>query len=133
MQPSRMADTSRLLLPSLRFFMAFLLCRKMGFKWGDSDRRRPSAGADHWAQVLAVAVLRSVGIVDSVISRPIDRLECDFFCQAGSCDPSGFLTHRGLIPARVTPVVSAHIKRTVKHNGPDPRRRAVGRCVLAER
>src|SRR6516165_7102234 len=99
MQPSPMADTCRLLLPSLRFCMVFRLCGAMGFTRGDFDRCGAGPGPDHGAEVRAVTVLRLVGLVDAVVDRPVDRLERDFFCQAGGRDPPRFLTHRGLVPA----------------------------------
>src|SRR4051794_18281440 len=78
-------------------------------------------------------VLRPVGCVYPVVDRSFHRLEGDFLRHAGGGDPPRLLPHRGLVPARVRPVVGAHVEGVVDHHGPDPRRRAVRNPVLAER
>ena len=73
----------------------------------DLDCRRAGTCADHRAEIRAAMVLRPVGIVDEFVDRAVDRLEGDFLRHAGSSDPPRFLPHRGLVPARVLPVVCA--------------------------
>src|SRR5262249_38661669 len=129
MQPSPTAETSRLLLPSLRFCIlssskphqsscrsdistVLTACaRRSGIDVvrHDFDRGGASACADHRAEVRAAAVLGPVGIVDEIVDRPVDRLEGDLLRPAGGDDPSGLLAYRGLVPTRILPVIAAHV------------------------
>ena len=78
-------------------------------------------------------VLHTVGVVNEVVDRPFDRLESDFLRYSGGNNPPGFVPHRGLIPARVLPVVGTHIEGIADRDGPNPRRGAIGYPVLTER
>ena len=49
-----------------------------------------------------------------------------------TCAP-GLLFHCGLMPARTSPVVGAHVKVAIDRHRPGPGRRAVGRAVHPER
>src|SRR5271168_553171 len=91
------------------------------------------ARADHRAEVRAAMILHPVGVVDAVINDAVDRLEGDLFGHAGGDDPPRLLPPRGLIPARLLPVIAAHVEGVVDRDGPDPCRSAVCHLVLAER
>src|SRR4051794_19293812 len=103
MQPSPTADTSRLLLPSLRFCILLLL--PLGLARHDLDGCGAGACADHRAEVRAAVALRPVRVVDAVIDRPLDRLEGDFLRHAGGRDPPCLLPYHRLVPTRLLPVV----------------------------
>lgn len=76
----------------------------------DLDRRSTSAGSDHRAEIWAAVVLRPVGVVDEVVGRPIGGLKCDFLRHFGGNNPPSSLAHGGLVPARVQPVIGAHVR-----------------------
>ena len=78
-------------------------------------------------------ILRSIGVVDALIDRPIYRFECDRLRQAGGGDLPRLLLYCGLVPTRLLSVVSAHVEGVVDRDGPDPRRGAVRYPVLTER
>src|SRR5260370_40957084 len=48
-------------------------------------------------------------------------------------DPATLLLHRGFVPTRSRAVISAHIKRIVYNDRPDPGGRAVRHPILSER
>src|SRR6516164_1827792 len=48
-------------------------------------------------------------------------------------DPATLLLHRGFVPTRSRAVISAHIKRVVYKDRPDPGGRAVRHPILSER
>src|SRR4051812_147550 len=64
----------------------------------DLDRGGAGGRPDHRAQVRVAAVLRPVGVVDTVVDRAVDRLEGDFLRHAGRGDPPRLLPHRGPVP-----------------------------------
>src|SRR5438270_10164294 len=111
MQPRPMSDTSRLLLPSLRFCISLLLL--LGLARHDLDGRGAGGCADHGAEVRAVAVLRPVRVVDPVVDRPLHGLESDFLCQTGRGDPTRLLAHGGLVPTGAVSVVGTHVEGAV--------------------
>src|SRR5258708_13720076 len=65
-------------------------------------------------------VLHPVGIVDAVVDRSVYQLEPDLLRHAGGDDPPSLLPHRGLIPARILPIVAAHVEGVIDRNGPNP-------------
>src|SRR4051794_17408828 len=79
----------------------------------DTDGRRACPRADHRGEVRAARVLRPVGVVDPLVEGPVHRLEGDLLRDAGRGDPSGFLSKRSLVPARVAPVVGADVEAVV--------------------
>src|SRR6266567_8403467 len=85
------------------------------------ERGRAWSCTEHGAQVGASLVLRSIGAIDAVVGRPVDRFEGDIVRDAAGADSACLLSSGVLVPARLLPVVPAHIESIVDRDGPDGR------------
>src|SRR5579875_89848 len=110
--------------------MVLFECSFLSLARHDLDGR--GASANHGAEIRAAFVLLPIRIVDTVVDRPVDRLEGDFSRHAGGSDPPRLLSHRSLVPAGFLPVVCPHVECIIDHDRPDPSRGAIGLAVLAE-
>ena len=95
-------------------------------------RGRACSSADHWTQVRATTVLRSVRFVDAVAGGAVDRLEGNVLCHPGGDDSPRLLLNGRLIPTGLLPVVSTHVEGVINYDGPNPCRRAVRLTVFAK-
>jgi hypothetical protein len=89
--------------------------------------------SDHLREVRAPLVLAAIGNIHAIVDGTLYRLEGNLVRHPRQCDPASLLPQRSLVPARVLPVVGAHIERTVHDNRPDPGIRAVGLPVISKR
>src|SRR5205085_12629419 len=83
-------------------------------------RGRACSSADHWTQVRATTVLRSVRFVDAVAGGAADRLEGNLLCHPRGDDSPRLLLNGRLIPTGLLPVVSTHVEGVINYDGPNP-------------
>jgi hypothetical protein len=68
-------------------FLVHLQNKIPNLKAGRPSRSWNKRGAHHRAQVTASAILRPIGVIDSIVNRSFDGFEGDFPCHAGGGDP----------------------------------------------
>src|SRR3954470_19492039 len=78
-------------------------------------------------------MLRAIRVVDAIVHRAVNRSEHDCLCHTSRTNSAGLLSNGRLIPAGLLAVVATNVQAVIDDNGPDPRWRAVGHAVLAER
>ena len=97
------------------------------------DRGGARAVGDHRIEAWTAAILRVLGIVNSLIDRPVGRLEAHFLRHSDGNDPPRFLSHGGVAPTGALSVVGARMEDITCHDGPNLHRHAIRSLRVAQR